>query len=56
LTSLIDQRRDLVSDLIDAAKNNDEKKAQKNAAKQDALSDQGNAIAREIGATSCAGD
>lgn len=54
LVDLAVQQRGVLADLVDAAKENDLAKVQQLASKNAALNKEANAIARELGAESCA--
>jgi hypothetical protein len=56
MADLAHQQRDVLSGLVDAAKANDLAKVQELSSKNAALNQEANAIARDLGATSCAED
>jgi hypothetical protein len=53
LVDLADQQRDVLGELVDAAKDNDFAEVRQLVSKNDALNKESNSIARELGADAC---
>jgi gas vesicle protein len=56
LVDLADQQRDVIAELIDAAKDSDFAKVRELVSKNEALNKEANSVARELGAEACAED
>lgn len=56
LVDVGDQQRDVLAELIEAAKDNDVAEVQELVSKNEALNRESSSIARELGAEACAGD
>jgi gas vesicle protein len=56
LVDLADQQRDVIAELIDAAKDSDFAKVRELVWKNEALNKEANSVARELGAEACAED
>ncbi len=56
LVDLAEQQRDVLSDLVDAAKDGDVARLQQLVAKNATLNKESNSIAGRLGANACAGD
>lgn len=56
LVELADRQRDVLGELIDAATNNDLAEVRELVAKNEAVNQEANSIARNLGAEACAGD
>jgi hypothetical protein len=56
LAELAEQQRDVLSGLIDAARDNDLAKARELVSKNEAVNKEASSIARDLGANACAGE
>jgi gas vesicle protein len=56
LVDLADQQRDVIAELIDAAKDSDFAKVRELVSKNEALNKEANSVARELGAEACVED